>query len=228
MSYLDWASLPSENWPVVTITVSFDTGWQTKGTGKSYNSLSGHSFMFGAYTRKVLSCLVKSKMCKICNLAENNKLPAPVHVCVKNYEGSSKGMEETMALELKIQAKRQRGFIVGFIIVDDDSLMRATLKHPYKHLSATMQGFVWPHATPKEDGKLGAKPQDMGKLPLDVPQPKWLADPTHQTKVVALQFFSLLKQGKGSSSISKADCLHLKKYWGYMLKQNRGEKSKRC
>jgi hypothetical protein len=79
MSYLDWASLPPENWPVVTLTVSFDTGWQTKGTGKNYNSLSGHSFMVGAYTRKVLSCLVKSKMCKICNLAENKKF---LHLCM--------------------------------------------------------------------------------------------------------------------------------------------------
>ena len=156
--------------------------------------------MVGTYTRKVLSCLVKSKMCKICNLAENKKLPAPVHVCVKNYEGSSKGMEATMVLELTIQAKRQCRFIVGFIVADDDSLMRATLKHSYKHLSATKPGFVWPCATPKQDGRLGAKLQDTGKLPLDVPQPKWLADPTHQTKVVASRFFILLKQGKWSSS----------------------------
>eukprot|EP00957_Ditylum_brightwellii_P035401 2684502-Ditylum_brightwellii.AAC.1 len=66
-----------------------------------------------------------------------------------------------------------------------------------------MSGFVWPHTTPKEDGKLGSKLQDTGKLPLDVSQLKWLADPTNQTKVVASRFFSLLKQGKGSSSISK-------------------------
>ena len=84
-----------------------------------------------------------------------------------------------MALELTIQAKRQHGFIVGFIVTDDDSMMRATLKHSYKHLSATMPGFVWPRATPKEDGRLGAKLQVTGKLQLDVPQLKWLADPTH-------------------------------------------------
>eukprot|EP00957_Ditylum_brightwellii_P125439 9560858-Ditylum_brightwellii.AAC.1 len=106
-------------------------------------------------------------------------------------------MEATMALELTILAKRQHRFIVGFIVTDNDSLMRATLKHSYKHMSAIMPGFVWPCATPKEDGKLGSRLQDTGKLPLDVPQPKWLVDPTHQTKVVASRFFSLLKQGKG-------------------------------
>eukprot|EP00957_Ditylum_brightwellii_P047445 3603918-Ditylum_brightwellii.AAC.1 len=59
-------------------------------------------------------------------------------------------MEATMVLELTIQAKRQRGSIVGFIVADDDSLMRATLKYSYKHLSAMMPGFVWPCATPRK------------------------------------------------------------------------------
>eukprot|EP00957_Ditylum_brightwellii_P144813 11029969-Ditylum_brightwellii.AAC.1 len=167
--------------------------------------------MDGSYTKKVLSCLVKSKMCKICNLWVSKELPAPVHVCVNNCKGSSKGMEAQTALELTIQAKCQHRFIVGFIVADDGSSMRAILKNSYKHLSAMMPGFVWTHTTPKEDGRLGAKLQDTGKLPLDVPQPKWLADPTHQTK------------GKGSSSISKVNCLYLKKYWEYMLKQNRGK-----
>eukprot|EP00957_Ditylum_brightwellii_P180819 13775132-Ditylum_brightwellii.AAC.1 len=72
-------------------------------------------------------------MCKICNLLESKELPAPAHVCVRNYKGISKGMEATMALELTIQAKHQHRFIVGFIVADDDSLMRATLKHSYKH-----------------------------------------------------------------------------------------------
>eukprot|EP00957_Ditylum_brightwellii_P015479 1165266-Ditylum_brightwellii.AAC.1 len=149
-------------------------------------------------------------MYKISNLWQSKELPAPAHVCVRSYKGSSKGMEVTLALELTIQAKHQCGFIVCFIVTDDDTLMRATLKHSYEHLSAMVPGFVWPCATPKEDGKVGAKLQDTGKLSLDVPQPKWLADTTHQTKVDASRFFSLLKQGKGSSSISKDDCLHLK------------------
>eukprot|EP00957_Ditylum_brightwellii_P205040 15341936-Ditylum_brightwellii.AAC.1 len=116
--------------------------------------------MVGAYTRKVLSCLVKSKICKICHLWECTGLPVPAHLCVKNSEGSSKGVEAYMVLELTIQAKCQCGFLVSFIIADDDSLMRAILKHSYKHLSAMMPGFVWSHVIPKEDGRLGAKLQD--------------------------------------------------------------------
>jgi hypothetical protein len=63
-------------------------------------------------------------------------------------------------------------FIVDFIVADDDSSTRGTLKHSYKNLPVTVPGVVWPHATSKEDGKLGPKQQDTGKLPLDVPQPK--------------------------------------------------------
>ena len=51
--------------------------------------------------------------------------------------------------------------------------------------------------------------------------PKFLADPTHRTKVVAKKVFSLLSLSKKETEVSKADCLRLKKYWGYMLKQNR-------
>eukprot|EP00957_Ditylum_brightwellii_P009562 721212-Ditylum_brightwellii.AAC.1 len=80
-------------------------------------------------------------------------------------------MEATMALELTIQAKRQHRFIVGLTVADDDSSMRVTLNHSYKHLSATIPGFVWPCAVPKEDGRLGTKLQDTGRLPLDVSQP---------------------------------------------------------
>eukprot|EP00957_Ditylum_brightwellii_P070309 5341398-Ditylum_brightwellii.AAC.2 len=32
-----------------------------------------------------------------------------------------------------------------------------------------------------------------------------------------------MKKGKKASDILMADCLHLKKYWGYMQKQNQGK-----
>eukprot|EP00957_Ditylum_brightwellii_P180354 13739335-Ditylum_brightwellii.AAC.1 len=66
-----------------------------------------------------------------------------------------------------------------------------------------MPGLVWSCVTPQEDGRLGTKLQDTCKLPLDAPQPTWSADPTHQTKVVMLRFFSLLKQGKGHHQIPR-------------------------
>eukprot|EP00957_Ditylum_brightwellii_P092155 7016042-Ditylum_brightwellii.AAC.1 len=109
-------------------------------------------------------------------------------------------------------SKEEARCIVGFIVADDDSSMRAILCHSYEHLSAMMPGFVWPHAVPKENGKLGPKLGDTGRLPMDVPQPRWLADPMHRMKVVELQFFNLMKKGKRASNILMADCLPQKKY----------------
>eukprot|EP00957_Ditylum_brightwellii_P189641 14435639-Ditylum_brightwellii.AAC.1 len=60
-------------------------------------------------------------------------------------------------------------------------------------------------------------------LPLHIPEPGWLADPTHQTKVVGKRFVDILKQGKRYLNITKADCLCIKKYYGYLLKQNRNK-----
>lgn len=36
-------------------TASFDAGWQTRGSGKNYASLSGHASMIGHTTGKVIS-----------------------------------------------------------------------------------------------------------------------------------------------------------------------------
>eukprot|EP00957_Ditylum_brightwellii_P017461 1314713-Ditylum_brightwellii.AAC.1 len=63
-------------------------------------------------------------------------------------------MEVQMVLESIVEATRICGFIVGFIIADDDSSMRALLHHSYEHLSATIPGFLWPRATSEEDVKL--------------------------------------------------------------------------
>lgn len=42
-------------------TVSFDAGWQTRGSGRNYASLSGHGSMIGASTGQVFSYAVRCK-----------------------------------------------------------------------------------------------------------------------------------------------------------------------
>jgi len=59
-----------------------------------------------------------------------------LHNCPKNYEGSSKGMEATVALRLAVHAWEKRGFIVGCVVADDDSSMHAVLRNSYSELSA--------------------------------------------------------------------------------------------
>ena len=41
-------------------------GWQRRSSGNNYASLSGHAFLIGAHTRRVIACVVFSKKCSIC------------------------------------------------------------------------------------------------------------------------------------------------------------------
>jgi hypothetical protein len=51
------------------------------------------------HTREVLYLGAKNKFCIICNFSKVNGIEPKNHVCWKNYEGSSTGMESTIILE---------------------------------------------------------------------------------------------------------------------------------
>ena len=53
----------------LTITVSFDMGWQKKGTGDTYDSNSGHSYFIGCRSGEVVRMLVYSKKYTRCDVA---------------------------------------------------------------------------------------------------------------------------------------------------------------
>ena len=85
--------------------------------------------------------------------------------CPRNYlTGSSKAMEASAALELLLQL-HDLGVEIEFIVSDDDSTMRAHLKHigTHKH----------------------------GKLPLHIIEPLFLCDPSHRIKVMVKDIFAL-------------------------------------
>jgi len=50
-------------WP---LTCTYDMGWQKHASGKNYNSLSGHGFLVGGYTSKVICRICYSKGCRYC------------------------------------------------------------------------------------------------------------------------------------------------------------------
>eukprot|EP00957_Ditylum_brightwellii_P150240 11441298-Ditylum_brightwellii.AAC.1 len=66
-------------------------------------------------------------------------------------------METHTVLELVKHAKRRRGFIVGCIIANDDSSMKALLRHSYTELTANGLDYKWPRLCPKKPGTLGVK-----------------------------------------------------------------------
>ena len=97
-----------------------------------------------------------------------------------------------------------RFFIIDVIFSDNDSTMRAVLKHP----SIGVRGQVL--KTPK------------GKIYVQTPEPSFLADPPHRIKVVAKHIFYIVNDSKAQRcGCTIADALRLKKDWGYMIKKNR-------
>ena len=60
-----------------------------------------------------------------------------------------------------------------------------------------------------------------GKLPYDVPQPVFLADPSHRIKVMAKPFFKMVVKSKDPTKAKTIDALRIKKYIGCFVYKNR-------
>lgn len=117
----------AENEGAEELTVSVDAGWQKRGSGRSFDSLSGHCSMIGAQTGKVLGYEVRSKVCRICQSAERNKKEAKDHDCRQNWQGSSKSMEQSMVVSM-VKKKMDEGVKVSTIIADDDTTTISRLR----------------------------------------------------------------------------------------------------
>ena len=272
--YEEWIKCNKKTRKKFGLTVSYDMGWQRRSSGNNYSSLSGHGFLIGAHTRRVIACVVFSKKCAVCESRKRKGLGAgmtaaapaqpgagitaaapaqpgagitaaapadmdaettvleditmgtldsagitatePIntgvistdgldHVCTRNYDGSSGAMESDGLLLLMKQLKeRYNGDIwLEYVITDDDTKMKKYISHPkYRPRGKTNIG---------------------GSLPLDIPEPKWYADPTHRAKCVAGSFFELCKGKKSDIRATKLDAFRMKKYYSYFIKQNRSK-----
>ena len=73
-----------------------------------------------------------SKACLNCDAADKRGEEAEEHECPKNFEGSSKSMEASVIMKMVEDAFLNRLFVIDIIVSNDDSMMRAVLKHPSK------------------------------------------------------------------------------------------------
>ena len=97
-----------------------------------------------------------------------------------------------------------RFFINDAIVGNDNSTMRAALKHP----SIGVRGQVLKTFKGKFDEK--------------TPEPSFLADPSHRVKVVSKHIFSIVNESRAQRcGCTKADALLIKKDWGYTIKKYR-------
>ncbi|XP_076117930.1 uncharacterized protein LOC143085462 [Mytilus galloprovincialis] len=102
------------------LKLSTDTCWQKKGSGRSYDSLSGVATLIGGKNKKIVRHSIRCKGCRICKNAQKKGIPAPKHKCAKNWTGSAKGMEPDMVVEM-IKDLDNRGVKIKELAGDDDS-----------------------------------------------------------------------------------------------------------
>ena len=80
--------------------MSYDIGWQKCSTGRLYHLFSGHGFMIGCLSGKVVSSAVKSNKFVKCSSANRRNLNVKPHSCSVDHIGLSGSMEAIVALEL--------------------------------------------------------------------------------------------------------------------------------
>ena len=135
-----------------------------------------------------------------CSKAEKIGEEPPDHIYPKHYEGYSKTTETDAALHFyKTMCYNSNvQLTLAVIVADDDSIMRALLRH---------MSF--------ENKK--------GRFPTKIPEPEWLADPSHRTKVVAKPIFILINASQNIRSCTKVDAIRFQINFGYMIKENRSK-----
>ena len=111
----------------------YDMGWQKRGSGRAYDSLTGVGTMIGNLTGKIVGFDIRSKDCRVCDVARRKGQPPSSHDCSCNWDGSSKGMEPDAAVSIVQDIERQ-GVDVATLIMDDDATTIARLRKALGHV----------------------------------------------------------------------------------------------
>jgi len=220
------------------LTVCYDMGWQRRSSGSAYNSMSGHAFLVGANSNKILKRIVFSKSCCTCarldkkdpEAAAARRAAEPMgilptegkgHRCPRNFNGSSKSMEPQGAVAL-LTDLFDSGIAYGKeLVVDDDCSTKANTRHSFK---AKVDAKVWENKETCWPRRNGNYLIDYGKLPLRVPEVEhYLADPMHRCKSFGRELFKLVEEKGKQLRFDKIDCARLKRNFTYWLRQNCNE-----
>jgi len=203
--------LPNDLWP--RVTVSGDMGWQGKGSGNSYNSMSGDAIYVGSKTRKQIAWHVMGKGCSTCNgwkhsVKAKEGAVCPPHSCRKTWNGSSGAMEPVALLNVFVELHNNHHVICSCIVTDDDSSIKSKLKWSNKDWKINNKSETPPYVYDNK-GKRSVRP-DHGCLPGNMPEPTFLADPNHRKKAWSNCLCALEKKNKDASmTMTKMDVIRL-------------------
>ena len=97
-----------------------------KGSGRAYNSKSGHGVLTGIESENILSYETRISNCEQC---EVHKVTSQVkeHDCMINWGGSSEAMASDLAVEMLVSGTTQKARI-STIVMDEDSTTMAKIK----------------------------------------------------------------------------------------------------
>jgi hypothetical protein len=201
---------------LVNIPVSVDMGWVKRSSGNRYDPDSGIATAIEQNNGKIVEFEIKAKHCNKCEL---QKVKQPIvsdadwqqwkkaHDCKENWGGkSSKSMEAGAVCAMAMRAPQGRAKFTP-IISDDDSSMRA-----------------WMTAVDPSN------PTGKGLMPDELAVEKFLADPSHRTKVFAKGLYAMAsrsardKPGYGeeaTSTMNKEVAAKMKQYHAYVLGQHK-------
>jgi hypothetical protein len=129
-------------------------------------------------------------------------------------------MEPLAAIQLLKYIFYNSNSYVRIMVMDDDSSTVANCKHSYteKIEKGLMTANEWPKT------EKGNKRKDAGLLPIEIPEPESLADPTHRAKCVAAKIFGLQKKhGTRGTAVTGVDAHRIKLYWVHWQKQSRNK-----
>jgi len=221
------------------LTCCFDMGWQQRASGRNYNSQSGHAFLVGANSNKILMRVCYSKGCCTCTRQSTKKKnngeavskekeslgerrnDDKGHRCPHNFDGSSKSMEAIAAVKCITALYETKKARCKELVSDDNSSTRANCRHSFK---AKIVEKIWHDKETCWPRKNGKYLLDHGKLPLHVPEiERFLADPAHRCKCVGKELFKLAEERGKELSFDKIDCARLKRNFSYWLRQNCNE-----
>lgn len=177
--------------PCHQIRASFDMGWQVRSSGGKYASPTGHVFLIGAVSKKIMDSVVFNKRCRVCtkHMACTGSIEdVRKHYCIKNYEGSSNSMEAAALTKMLIQMPDEKHMTICTVISNDDSNGRAKSCH-------------------KENG---------GELFNTVKEPTFLAAPVRHTERGFLHVQSIIWK----SAVMNGLASRLKFCYGACVKQN--------
>ncbi|KAK9685426.1 hypothetical protein QE152_g38052 [Popillia japonica] len=113
---------------IASTTVYVDGGWSKRSYGHNYNASSGTPVIIGKETGKLLFLSVRNKYCSICARATNQQLQVREHLCWKNWNGSSAGMEADILVEGFNKSIEMHNLKHATFVGDGDSNVYCKLK----------------------------------------------------------------------------------------------------